>query len=111
MSLQLFRVQGGVSDGNISYLSGATAPGGDASYQDNAGVGSYYSHTGTGHTYKKISAGAGADKWANVSVAVDNISWREPVEVHDGVSATLPTATASGKFTASRFHRKVSLEI
>lgn len=99
MSLQLFRVEGGISDGNISYLSGTGAPGGDSSYQDAAGIGSYYSDTGMGDTYKKTAAGAGADKWSNVSVAINNISWREPVEVNAVGETTLPVGTAGNAIT------------
>lgn len=99
MGLQLFRVEGGLSDGVISYLSGTGAPGGDASYQDEAGVGSYYSETAMGDTYKKTAAGAGTDKWSNVSVAVNNISWREPVEVNAAGVTALPTGTAGNTIT------------
>lgn len=99
MSLQLFRVEGGISDGNISYLSGTGVPGGDSSYQDAAGLGSYYSETATGDTYKKTAAGTGTDKWTNVSVAINNISWREPVEVNAVGQTTLPTGTAGSTIT------------
>lgn len=99
MGLQLFRVDGGISDGNVSYLSGAGAPGADSSFEDAASVGSYYSDTSSGDTYKKTAAGSGTDKWTNVSVAINNISWREPVEVNDVGTTSLPTGTPGNPVT------------
>jgi len=57
MALRLTQVgnKHGFSDGNIHYLSGATTPGGDASFQDAAPIGSKYTHTTAGDTYVKIS--------------------------------------------------------
>lgn len=94
MSLQLFRVDGGISDGKVNYLSGDVEPG-TAGYTAEAPIGSYYSHTLTGDSYKKINAGSGTDKWKNISVAIASVSWREPAEVIDLVSNALPTGTAN----------------
>ena len=88
MAQRLFRTAGGFTDGAISYLSGAGAPGGDAGVQDAAGVGSKYGDTAAGDEYIKITAGAGTDKWrrqasyAEVSDLVNNLSWREPAAVY-----------------------------
>lgn len=98
MSLQLFRVDGGISDGKVHYLSGDSEPGA-AGYTAEAPVGSYYSHTTTGDSYKKITAGTGTDKWKNISVAIANVSWREPVEVLDDSSTALPTGTPGNAIT------------
>ena len=68
MGLKLQQVEGGYSDGNISYLSGAGAPGGDTSYQDDAPVGSVYEDSTGLAKYRKVTVGTGTDKWA-VSVA------------------------------------------
>jgi len=71
MGLRLHNVGGknGFSDGKISYLSGATVPGGDASFQDAAPVGSFYTLTTSGITYKKTVAGIGTAAWSADSAA------------------------------------------
>jgi len=57
MALRLTQVgnKQGFSDGNIHYLSGNTTPGGDASFQDAAPIGSKYTFTSAGDTYVKVS--------------------------------------------------------
>lgn len=98
MAIQLMRAKAGFSDGSISYLSGVAAPGGDASFQDAAGIGSIYSNTTTGVTYRKNVAGAGTANWQTIATTADlagltaNQSWREPVLVRDGVSLTAAAA-------------------
>lgn len=64
MARKLFHVGNGLADDNIYYLSGSGAPGGDASYEDEAGVGSYYKDIVTGEQYTKDTAGAGAGNWS-----------------------------------------------
>jgi len=86
MALKLFQVEGGFEDGNISYLSGAGAPGGDTSYQDDANVGSVYEDTVSLAKYRKILAGTGADKWA-VAVSASDSSSKEINQVAHGLVA------------------------
>lgn len=85
----LFNSPVGFADANISYLSGAGAPGGDTSYQDAAPRGSHFQETVTGYSYIKSTAGAGTDKWQKLATSDDlnslvtGISWREPVAITD----------------------------
>lgn len=60
------RLFGTNADTGVSYLFGTGAPGGDAGDQDNANVGSIYNEDGGGKIYHKITAGSGADKWAQL---------------------------------------------
>jgi len=98
MARQLFQAKLGFSDNNVSYLSGAGVPGGDASYQDTAGVGSYYTNVTTGDKYTKHSAGAGTANWVRLTTTIDasaasnSDSWREPVTVRDAVNTTTAAA-------------------
>ena len=64
MPTLLFEAEGGFTDGVISYLSGAGAPGGDGLTQDEAAVGSRYVDNAVPVTYQKMTAGTGTDKWA-----------------------------------------------
>ena len=96
----LFEVDGGFSDGVVHYLNSVGAPGGDASYQDAAPIGSYCSDSTNGDTYKKIAAGAGTGPsiWRREATTADltglsaSQSWREPAQVLDTVSADTATA-------------------
>jgi len=85
MARQLFQVEGGYSDGNISYLSGAGAPGGDASFQDAAPVGSIYEDTTSLAKYRKITAGTGTAMWKLAVSASDSTS-REVNQVAHGLA-------------------------
>ena len=71
MAEQLFRVNAGLSDNNISYLSGAVLPGGDTGVQDAAGIGSQYSNITNGDKYRKIAAGAGTTAWEKIPDTAD----------------------------------------
>ena len=103
MGLELFQVAGGYSDGRISYLSGTTAPGGDASFQDAAAPGSIYSLTTSypPHLYKKVDFGSGTDKWIRLLDSLDLAglgggtggSWREPAVLADFSYTTLSALT------------------
>ena len=98
MALKPFQSKGGFSDGNITYLSGVGVPGGDAGAQDAAPVGSFYSNSTDGATYKKEVAGAGVGNWVKQANVTDlaglsaTQSWREPVVVRDAVNATTAAA-------------------
>lgn len=89
MAQSLFESKLGFSDESTSILSGVGAPGGDASFQDNAPVGSIYKRTSNGDLYIKDTAGTGADKWEPIATQTfaTNIgaasSWREIVLVRD----------------------------
>lgn len=105
MALDFFRLRRGLELGSVQFLEGAGVPGasGDPS---TAPVGSFYLNRSTGDAYTKITSGVGTDKWEQVAskTYVDSqvgtqISWREPVEVRDGVSATLPTQTPGNPIT------------
>jgi len=99
--LDLFEVEGGFSDGVVHYLNSVGAPGGDASFQDAAPVGSYCSDSTNGDTYKKITAGAGAGNWLLQATVNDlaglaaSQSWREPVATMDTTSVDIATAEAA----------------
>lgn len=101
MAIRLFEALGGITDGNVSYLSGAGVPGGDGSYQDAALVGSYYTDTTSGATYKKVTAGAGTSNWIRVATTADlsglsqQQSWREPVAVLDATSTSVTAALST----------------
>lgn len=100
MARKLFNVGIGLQDDLVSYLSGSGAPGGDASYQDSAGVGSRYSDNANGDSYVKIAAGAGADKWSKEALFSDitnltsSQSWREPVNAWDNTHTDVAAAEA-----------------
>lgn len=81
MAKKLFNMPGGFTDGSIYYLSGAGAPGGDTSYQDEAPVGSVYTDTGSGVSYVKVTAGSGTDKWG-VQASSENVSKRVTQAAH-----------------------------
>jgi len=106
MAIKPFHLGVGAKDDNlVYYLSGTGAPGGRGGAEDLAGVGSYYTDTATGDTYKKIAAGAGAANWIRVATVQDlsslsaQQSWREPVAVldntHTSVTAALTAMNAS----------------
>jgi len=87
MAQQLFATEFGFrvydeAENAVDVLISAGAPGGDASYQDSAGVGSLCLDRNNGDAYIKTSAGTGADKWAAQSSKL-TASWREPVRVVD----------------------------
>jgi len=94
MALQLFRAKGGFSDGLTSTLSGAGVPGGDASFQDAAGIGSTYRDTVSGALFQKNVAGAGTANWVKQANVTDLAglsavqSWREPALVRDAVNTS-----------------------
>lgn len=87
MAEQLFRVNGGFSDGRISYLSGNGAPGGDAGVQDSANVGSKYVDISVtpATNYEKVTAGTGTDKWSLV-VSKSDSSTKEIAQTSHGFS-------------------------
>ena len=87
MAIKLFEVEGGFSDGNIHYLSGTGAPGGDAGPQDVAPVGSQYVNSSAVPpvNYTKRVAGAGAGNWA-LLVKSDRVS-KEFTQTAHGLSA------------------------
>jgi len=102
MSLDFFRIERGLElDESVQYLQGSGAPGaiGDTAA---ALVGSVYTDNATGDLYTKIAAGTGLDKWQKMAseTYVNNalgatVSWREPANVRDNVTTTLPTGTAT----------------
>lgn len=92
MSEKLFEVAVGYSDGKVAYLSGVGTPSG--ALIDAAGIGSYFTDTDTGTSYKKRSAGSGLDKWSQLvdkdyfDTYSNGISWREPVQATDTALTT-----------------------
>lgn len=72
MATQLFEIEGGFSDGKVSYLSGVGAPGGDGKVQDEANVGSRYIDSTVPISYQKILPGIGTNKWA-VEVSANKV--------------------------------------
>ena len=68
------------SDQGVDFLHGSGIPGGDASYQDAAAVGSVYQRT-NGELYSKKTAGTGTDKWIRIATLDDitALSWRSEV--------------------------------
>lgn len=89
MSQGLLRAENGFSDEVTSVLSGSGAPGGDASFQDAAPVGSIYKRTSNGDLYIKDTAGTGTDKWEILATQTfatqigGGASWREIVLLRD----------------------------
>lgn len=106
MALGLFELTKGLSlDDNVHILEGAGVPGLTAD-TNAAPVGSMYLDHDSGDMFTKHTAGSGSDKWQKmasedfVNAALGTtISWREPVEVVDDASTTLPTGTAGNPIT------------
>ena len=97
MSLDLFRVSGGVADDNISYLSDTGSPVGSSGFTFEAPIGSYYSDYSTGITYKKVAnAGVAAD-WLAQATSADIASVLSTVAAN---AATAAAATAAEATTA-----------
>ena len=101
MALDFFRITKGLELDNIQLLEGSGVPGaaGDTSL---APVGSIYTDESNGDLYTKVLAGVGTNKWELLATKtyVDmqigaTISWREPVEVADLVSTSIPAATVN----------------
>lgn len=102
MGMSMFQVKKGINlDGLTQVMSGAGAPGaaGDASL---APVGSLYLDATNGQLYVKKNTGVGTDKWLrsqnsnDMATAMQGISWREPVKVHDSTAyADLAEATTA----------------
>lgn len=89
MGLSMFQVKKGLSlDGLSQVMQGSGVPGaaGDSSL---APKGSLYLDVANGSIFVKKTAGVGTDKWlrtqdsSDMSAAMQGISWREPVKVHD----------------------------
>lgn len=95
MALKLFQVEGGLSDGNIHYLSGAGVPNGG--YADAAPVGSQYHDSSTQTAYKKITSGAGADKWA-LAIASEKLFQRVSQTAHGFTGGELVRINSSGDY-------------
>lgn len=92
MAKSLFRVGLGVNiDNKVWHIAGSGVPGGTTE-TDNAPKGSLYHNTDTGASFKKITAGAGTDKWseqvdkAYVDSVASGLSWREPARVIDATT-------------------------
>ncbi|MBF0186275.1 MAG: hypothetical protein HQM06_18060, partial [Magnetococcales bacterium] len=92
MGLSMFQVKKGISiDGAIQMLFGSGAPGGSGD-SASAPKGSQYFDNTNGQMYIKKTAGSGTDKWlrlqdaADMAAALQGISWRDPVKVHDGTT-------------------------
>jgi hypothetical protein len=114
MALDLFRVIQGVNvetssgSSNASLLVGSGAPGGDASYQDAASIGSIYLRTDANNTasnlqvYFKYATNNNAADWklaadkAYVDAAIQGLSWRPPVVVLDATSYASSTNFPTG---------------
>jgi hypothetical protein len=115
MSLDLFRINGGIDitneayDSNANILQGIGAPGGDSGVQDDAPIGSLYLRTDASGDEMQVYY-----KWNDLNALSDwqlmpsknyvdsvaaGLSWREPVVVLDPVSTTLPTGTAGNPTT------------
>jgi hypothetical protein len=102
MSLDYFRIERGlILDELVSYLQGTGVPGltGDT---DDALSGSVYTDTADGSLYTKLYNGTGTAAWQKMAseTYVNNavgatISWREPAQVRDNVSTTVPAGTAT----------------
>jgi len=77
MSVEIDLTEGGIGisdvngDGQVHILQGAGAPGGDASFQDAAPLGSFYRDRTAGDSYEKNVAGTGADKWRRMPNLTD----------------------------------------
>ncbi len=115
MSLDLFRLAGGIDiqndalTSNAYILQGSGEPGGDSSFQDAAPIGSIYIRTdSSGNTlqqyYKFTTANSTSADWQVVASkqyvddAVVGLSWREPAIVRSDVT-TLPTTTGGDPIT------------
>lgn len=85
MAQKLFEVEGGYSDGNINYLSGSGAPGGDGSFQDDAPLGSVYEDYTNYLTYKKTADTNATSDW-QVLVKSEKV-FKEINQVGHGLSA------------------------
>lgn len=106
MSLDYMRIARGLElDEQVTLLQGMGAPGasGDPS---TVLVGSFYLDNNNGDVYSKITAGVGTDKWEKLAsqsyvdgVVTNQISWREPAQVNDSVSTTVPAGTAGNPIT------------
>ena len=88
MARTLYEIGGeGISDGKVWYLSGSSLPGGDSGPQDEAPVGSWYSHTVDGTSWKKVTAGAGFDKWLQLPFTTGDSTVPEYKKLLDAVGS------------------------
>lgn len=115
MSLDLFRVIGGIDvvnealTSNANILTGTGTPGGDGNAQDAAPIGSIYLRVDSNATvgeenlqvyWKYRTTQNSVDDWKiiadknYVDAIAQGLSWREPVEVLDDTSTSLPVGTA-----------------
>lgn len=115
MSLDLFRLAGGIDIQNDALtssayiLQGSGIPGGDSGFQDAAPIGSLYLRTDSSGTglqpyYKYTTANNTSADWSVIASkqyvddAIIGLSWREPARVRSTVD-TLPTATPGDPIT------------
>lgn len=115
MSLDLFRINGGIDitneayDSNANILQGIGAPGGDSGVQDDAPLGSIYMRTDASgdemQVYYKWNDLNALSDWQlipnknYVDSVASGLSWREPVVVLDSTETTLPTGTPGNPIT------------
>jgi hypothetical protein len=104
MAENLFRVELGFQDDNISYLSGSGAPG-SGDLEAAAAVGSRYSDIDNGNTYSKITSGSGTNKWLQEATIQDivniqsGVSWRNPGAVRDNTYTTIALAVIAANLS------------
>jgi hypothetical protein len=113
MSIDLFRAGQGIEllsqdfTSNVNILTGTGAPGGDASFQDGAPIGSIYMRqdieSDNLQFYYKISLVNNSPvDWTQaadknfVAAAVNGLSWREPARVMDETIFANPAALPTG---------------
>lgn len=101
MAVEFFTTERGLSvESTFQVIGGADAPGvsGDSLVVD---LGSLYLRNQAGNirVYQRSNNLGNTADWTEIGAATTDVSWREPVQVLDAITTTLPTGTPTNTIT------------